>query len=389
MVVSTPTKQSSIEEFFTSLLSKADIQINGSRPWDIQVHDNSLYERVLAEGSLGFGEAYMDGLWDCEQIDEMIYRVLSHDLEAELDAKAKVKLGLKVASAKLKHFVNPQSISRAKEDVSSHYNTGNDLFVRMLDKRLTYTCAYWKKASNLDEAQEAKLDLICRKMGLQPGMRVLDVGCGWGSFMLYAAEKYGVICDGLTLASEQTDLGARRAAESGLPVKFILEDYREFHPKEKYDRVVSVGMIEHVGPSNYAEYFDCAQRFLKSDGLFLLHTIGTKVSTDKTDPWIDKYIFPNGVCPSMVQLAQGMEGKFNMEDVHNIGEDYDKTLCAWCVNFEEHWSEIADTYGERFHRMWRYYLLCCAGAFRCRDINVWQFVLSPYGLSKPDYVRQS
>ncbi len=388
MIISTPLKKNAVRELFDSLLSPADIKINGDRPWDIKVLDDALFQRVLADGSLGLGEGYMDGQWECEQIDEMINRILAHDLDEELDSKIKMKLGLKVASAKLKEFVNPQSVSRAKHDVPFHYNIGNDLFTRMLDKRMTYTCAYWKDADNLDDAQEAKLDLLCRKLGLEPGMRVLDIGCGWGSFMLYAAEKYGVICDGLTLASDQTELGQQRAKESGLPVNFILQDYRDFHPEQPYDRVVSVGMIEHVGPSNYDEYFKCAKRFMKDDGVFVLHTIGTKVSTNKTDAWIDKYIFPNGVCPSLVQLTQAMEDKFVLEDLHNIGENYDKTLCAWDKNFEAHWPEIKDEYGERFFRMWRYYLLTCAGAFRCRNLNVWQFVLTHNGISQPEYVRQ-
>ncbi|WP_342609908.1 cyclopropane fatty acyl phospholipid synthase [Vibrio tritonius] len=388
MILSNPIDQHGLQSLFEDLLKDTDIEINGSRPWDVKVLDNAFYSRVFRQGSLGLGESYMDGMWECEQIDELISRVLRHDLEAHLDNKAKFKIGLNVAGAKLRDFVNPQSINRAKEDVSSHYDLGNDLFQKMLDKRMTYTCGYWHHVETLDEAQEAKLDLICRKAGLKPGMRVLDIGCGWGSFMNYAAEKYGVICDGITLSHEQAALGQQIADDKRLPVSFVLQDYREYQPKEKYDRIISVGMIEHVGPSNYDEYFRCAKRMLKDDGLFVLHTIGGKESADKTDPWIDKYIFPNGVCPSFVQLAQAVENKFVIEDVHNIGESYDKTLVAWCENFDNAWSELAEKYGERFRRMWRYYLLSCAGAFRARNINVWQFVLSHENLSQPTYVRQ-
>lgn len=377
--------KSSRFKMFEDLLKEADIKLNGDRPWDLQIKDEKTFDRVIVSGSLGLGEAYMDGLWECQSIDEMIHRILQAKLDKKLTNKQKIQLG----GEKLKQIINPQSILRVKKDVPFHYDLGNDIFEAMLDKYMTYTCAYFKDTENLDEAQEKKLDLICKKMDLKPGMKVLDIGCGWGSFMKYASEHYGVICDGVTLSKEQKKLGEVKC--KGLNVNFILEDYREFNPVEKYDRIVSIGMIEHVGPLNYKEFFECANSFLKDDGLFLLHTIGGVEShtSNQGDPWIKKYIFPNGIIPSISQLGAAFENKFNLEDLHNIGPHYDKTLMAWHKNFENSWGELKDRYGDKFYKMWRYYLLSCAGAFRSRDLNTWQLVLSKIGRESPKYARIS
>ncbi|GAL16566.1 cyclopropane-fatty-acyl-phospholipid synthase [Vibrio maritimus] len=374
---------------FEKLLSSADICLNGDRPWDIKVKDEKMFDRVICDGSLGLGETYMEGWWECQDIAEMISRVMSNDLESKLSTGLKLALGSKIGKAKVKKLFNPQSICQSKKDISFHYDIGNDLYEAMLDKRMTYTCAYWKDASTLDEAQEKKLDLICRKIGLEPGMRVLDIGCGWGSLMNYAAEKYGVICDGLTLSKEQAKAGQVIAESKGLDVNFILQDYREYQPKEAYDRVVSVGMIEHVGAKNYREFFKVANTFMKEDGLFLLHNIGSFETTTTTDPWINKYIFPNGEIPSLCQLSSAMEPMFNLEDLHNIGEDYDKTLVAWYKNFDKAYNSGSLEQSNMFYRMWKYYLLSCAGAFRCRHLSVWQMVLSKVGTHKLECARAS
>lgn len=370
-------------ELFQTMLDEADVKLNGDRAWDIQIHDEAVFERVLKHGSLGFGEAYMDGMWDCQQIDVMLDKVIRAKIDQKVSGMTKLKLG----AAKVKSFFNPQSISRAKEDVSYHYDTGNDLFEAMLDENMAYTCGYWHDANNLHDAQNKKLDLICRKLDLKPGQRLLDIGCGWGSFMQYAAKHYGAICDGLTLSVEQAKLGAERCQD--LPVRFILEDYREFTPEKKYDHIVSVGMLEHVGPDNYDNYFKCAEKFLADDGTFLLHTIGGNISNtvNDCDPWIRKYIFPNGVIPSICQLGKATEQRFNLEDLHNFGPDYDKTLMAWHERFEAAWPTLAEKYGEKFHRMWRYYLLSCAAAFRARDLNLWQLALTKIGHAHLDAVR--
>lgn len=377
----------SLENVFEKALATAGITINGSNPWDIQVSNTKVYELVMQSGSLGLGEAYMANMWDCSRLDQFFERILLNDIEGKLGLTEKLKFASSSAKLKLKNFVNPQSIERCKFDVPHHYDIGNELYQNMLDSHMTYTCAYWSRAETLDEAQEHKMDLICRKLDLQRGMHILDIGCGWGSFMIYASKKYGVICDGLTLSKEQKKLGSELAKENGVNANFILKDYREFNPTVKYDRVVSIGMIEHVGPKNYAEYFECAERFMKDDGIFLLHTIGSHHSTNVSDPWISKYIFPNGVIPSMKNLAGAMENIFNIEDVQNFGEDYDKTLMCWYSNFEQSWNQIRGNYSEDFHRMWKYYLLSCAGAFRARDLSLWQLALTKIGSSRPLTVR--
>lgn len=372
---------------FESMLNTADIKINGNRPWDIKVNDMAMFDRILLDGSLGLGESYMDKMWECDDIAGFICRVLTFELDKNLNLRTKMTLGTKIGKDKIKKLFNPQGTSISKDNVAFHYDIGNDLYGVMLDKRMTYTCGYWNDSTNLDDAQEAKLELICRKLGLKPGMRILDIGCGWGSLMIYAAEKYGVICDGLTLSVEQANWGIKQVSEKGLPVNFILQDYRLYKPETKYDRIVSVGMLEHVGSSNYRDFFKCAKVFMKEDAVFLLHTIGTFESAETNDPWIHKYIFPNGEIPSLAQLATAMEPTFNIEDLHNIGEDYDLTLCAWYTNFDKAWRKGDINYDENFYRMWKYYLLSCAGAFRCRDLSVWQMVLTKVGAKKPVGIR--
>jgi len=360
------------ESLVKELLSLAGIEINGSNPWDIQVHDEKFYKRAVTEVELGLGESYMDGWWDVEKLDEMIYRIIRADLQNKV--KSNFKVALQLAGF---YLINMQARRRAFIIGERHYDLGNDLFQNMLDKRMNYSCAYLKNASTLDEAQENKLDLICKKLYLKPGMRVLDIGCGWGAFGKYAAEKHGVAVVGITVSKEQVSLGKELCKD--LPVEIRLQDYRDV--KEKFDGIVSVGMIEHVGYKNYREYFKIAERNLKDDGLFLLHTIGEVRSTKSTDPWTHKYIFPNGMLPSIAQLGKAIEGKFVMEDWHNIGSDYDKTLMAWYNNFKNSWNKIREKYNERFYRMWKYFLLSSTGAFRARNKNqLWQIILSKNGI---------
>ncbi len=349
----------------------AGVTINGDNPWDIQVKDERFYKRAITEVELGMGEAYMDGWWEADRVDELIYRLVKADLQQKL--RRNLKVALQLAGFWL---INMQARRRAFEVGEKHYDLGNDLFMAMLDKRMNYSCAYWKEATTLDEAQENKLDLICRKLQLEKGMRVLDIGCGWGAFGKYAAEKYGVEVVGITVSKEQVKLG--RELCKGLPVEFRLMDYREVN--EKFDRVVSVGMIEHVGYKNYRTYFETARKALKENGLFLLHTIGEIRSLKSTDAWTHKYIFPNGMLPSIAQLAKAVEGLFVIEDLHNIGADYDKTLMAWFENFNNNWDKLKEKYGERFYRMWKYFLLSSAGSFRARHNQLWQIVLSPEGV---------
>ena len=363
------------EMMIRELLDQADIKLNGSRPFDLQVHDTRLYDRILRDSSLGLGEAYMDGWWDCESIDEFINRVL----KARLDEKIKANPGL-VWQALKARLINRQSKARAFEVGEKHYDLGNELYQAMLDKRLTYSCGYWKNASTLDEAQEAKLDLVCRKIGIRPGMHILDIGCGWGSFAKYAAEKYGASVVGVTVSKEQLALGSQLCA--GLPVELRLQDYREV--TGQFDAVISIGSMEHIGYKNYGTYMQVVDRCLKADGIALIHTIGSNNSITSGEPWTDKYIFRNGVLPSIAQLGKAMEGRFVMEDWHNFGPYYDPTLLAWHANFEAAWPELKNNYDKRFHRMWRYYLLSSAGGFRSRNQQLWQIVFTRQGTPHPD-----
>lgn len=360
--------------FIHEMFRKADIQINGERPWDIQVKNPDFYRRLLSKGSLGLGESYMDGWWECEQLDEFFNRIMAANLHRQVVMPGAMWLIIK---AKL---FNHQNERRAWQVGQEHYDLGNDLFEKMLDPYMAYSCGYWSQTNNLADAQTQKLDLICQKLQLKPGMKVLDIGCGWGSFMRFAAEHYGVECVGLTISKEQAAYG--KSLAKNLPIEFNLTDYRQFNLDGEYefDRISSIGMFEHVGHKNYAEFFNVAHRCLKHDGLFLLHTIGKRQQSPGVDPWIEKYIFPNGVIPSLSEVATPAEQKFVIEDFHNFGADYDKTLMAWYQRFEQSWPLIKDNYSDRFYRMWRYYLLACAGSFRARENQLWQFVLSPNGV---------
>jgi cyclopropane-fatty-acyl-phospholipid synthase len=361
------------------VLESADIVPGGNRPWDIRISDDRFYDRVLGSGNLGLGESYMDGWWDTADLTEFISRLLRTDAEALV--RKKLRWQLYVLSARV---VNYGSRVRAFEVADRHYNLDTELFAAMLDRRMTYSCAYWADASSLEQAQEHKLDLVCRKIGLRPGMTVLDIGCGWGSLMKYAAERYGVRCVGVSVSEGQTRVG--RDMCTGLPIEFRVQDYREI--EGRFDRVVSIAMFEQVGPKNMKEFFRTARRVLADDGLFLLHTLGLNISTVRGDPWNDKYVFPNGMVPSIRHLGEAIERVFVMEDWHNFGTHYERTLHAWHRNFCEAWPVLSARYDDRFFRMWTYYLLSCAGAFRARYMQLWQVVLSPHGVPE-GYVRQS
>lgn len=363
------------EKIVKELLETADINVGGDRAWDIQIHDDRFYERILRDASLGLGEAYMDGWWDCETVDGFIDRALRANLRKQVENN--LRLAWPALRAKL---FNRQSISKSKQVAEQHYDLGNDLYQAMLDKRMNYTCAYWKDADTLNEAQEAKLNLVCRKIGAYQGMKILELGCGWGSFAKYAAETFGAQVVGYNISKEQVALGRERC--KGLPVELRLQDYRE--ADGQYDAVISIGVMEHVGYKNYPVYMDVVARCLKPEGIAFVHTIGSNKSITTGEPWTDKYIFPNGQLPSIAQLAKAMEGRFVMEDWHNFGPDYDPTLMAWHANFNRAWPDLRSKYGDRFKRMWDYYLLSSAGGFRSRSQQLWQIVFTRAGRPQPD-----
>ncbi len=361
---------SALQTRAATLLAKAGLTMNGPHPCDPQVHDARLYPRVFHHGSLGFGEAYMDGWWDAEDLTDFFYRVQSAHLEEQLHNIETLVAHLRA------RFLNLQRGAHAWEVGHQHYDLGNDLFQAMLGKYLVYSCGYWNATDNLDAAQQAKLDLVCRKLQLKPGMRVLDIGCGWGEALKFAAEHYGVEGVGITISAEQA-VYARDLCK-GLPVEIRLQDYRELD--ERFDAVYSIGMFEHVGARNYRVYFELVRRCLKPEGLSLLHTIGNNDSPSRPDPWVEKYIFPNSMIPAASQVAKALEGLFVVEDWHNFGTDYDRTLCAWRQNFDAAWPELAARYDQRFQRMWHFYLATSTAVFRARRDQLWQLTLSPQGV---------
>jgi len=369
-VSATAVLESPLTKQVGELLAKAGIRINGERPWDMQIKEPSVLGRIISHGSLGLGEAYMDGHWDVDQLDEFFARLLRARLDRE------VKPCRLILPLLRERMLNRQSRKRAWQVGEAHYDLGNDFYEAMLGPGMMYTCGYWKSAGDLDQAQEAKLELICQKLQIQPGMRLLDIGCGWGGFMAYAAEHHGAECVGVSISREQIDYARRRYAD--LPLEFRLQDYRDL--SGQFDRIASIGMFEHVGKKNYRTFMQVAHRCLTDDGIFLLHTIGKSDSSGVTDPWIDKYIFPNGELPAISQISEAMDGLLVTEDLHNFGADYDKTLMQWHANFEAAWPKFANALGERFFRQWRYYLLSCAGGFRARDLQLWQWTLSKHGI---------
>lgn len=360
------------------VLAASDIRLGGERPWDVRIGDKRCLSMLLRLGSFGLGETYVEGWWESPRPDELLYRYLSGPV-----AQRRRKTPRVIWKIVKSHLVNQHKARRAFVIGERHYDLGNDLFRNMLDSWMTYSCGYWKHASTLEDAQAAKLDLVCRKLGLRRGLRVLDIGCGWGSLCRYASEKYGVEITGITVSREQADLARERC--TGLPVTILLQDYRSL--QGVFDRIVSIGMIEHVGSGNYRSYFRKVNRCLSEDGLFLLQTITgdtfsrtSKIGVDQLALWIERHVFPHGEVPAITKLRRAVAGLLVAEDWQSFGADYDKTLMAWYRNFSERWSELQDRYDERFRRMWTFYLLSCAAAFRTRDVDLWQGVFSKRGV---------
>ena len=356
------------QKVLTDLLAIADIQVGGTRPWDIQVHEPRFFGRVLASGTLGFGESYMDGWWDCDALDEMCCRAIGARIDRRFAFRLPNLWALLTALV-----VNEQTRRRSRKVARVHYDLSNDFFEAMLDPNMQYSCALFAEGDDLATAQLRKLEWICQRLRLRPGLRLLDIGCGWGGLARYAARQHGCQVVGVTISKEQFDYAQQWCR--GLDVEIQLRDYRE-KITGRFDRVVSVGMVEHVGYKNYRTYFRAAADSLGEDGLFLCQGICGNSSRVDTDPWIERYIFPNSMLPSAAQLTRAAEGVFVLEDIKNIGLNYDRTLLAWEKNFQRSWSRFADRYGERFRRMWRFYLLSCAGAFRARSLQVFSILLS-------------
>lgn len=361
------------------LLGEIGVTVNGNKPYDVKIHDPRLYNKILLKQSVGAGEGYVEGMWDCDQLDELYYRICRHKSYNKIYSKSKAFF------VTLRNSIfNQQTPEKSEKVAKVHYNLGNTLYERMLGKSMAYTCGYWKNAKDLDEAQFAKYELICQKLDLRPGERVLELGCGWGGLAKYMAEKYGCEVVAFDIGKEPYTYAKELCQD--LPVQVYQCDWRAvnvYNPTRiKFDKLVSVGVLEHVGYKNYDLFLKISRDFIKDDGIFLLHSIGGNMSRNYCDAWINQYIFPNGHLPSLKQLGKAYENKFIIEDFHNIGPYYENTLLGWHKNLNDHWDELKNHYDEKFHRMMNFYLLTCAGGFRAREMQLWQFVLTPHGIEK-------
>ncbi|HSX15020.1 MAG TPA: cyclopropane fatty acyl phospholipid synthase [Candidatus Saccharimonadales bacterium] len=371
----------SAETTIRQLAAIAEIEFNGSRPFDIRVHEPLFYQRILDEGSRGFGNSYMDGWWDCDNLEELFFRILSSGARHQLRLNPHILLA--AAQARV---MNLQSRQRAFQIGERHYDWGNELFLAMLGRTMAYSCGYFPNGvEDLDQAQDAKLDLVCRKLKLEPGMRLLDIGCGFGSLLRYAAQNYGVSGVGVTVSVEQARL-ARQLCD-GLDVEIREQDYRRINGQ--FDAIASIGMVEHVGYKNFRQFMAVAARSLAPHGHFCLHTITSNVSVKQGDPWLNERIFPNSMLPSVPQLGRAAEGYFVIEDVHNIGPGYFHTTRGWIGNLTGGWPELEkfdrDRYCPRNFRMWMYYLPSSGAIFHTRQAQVQQIVFSHEG-GVPGYV---
>jgi cyclopropane-fatty-acyl-phospholipid synthase len=275
-------------------LSSVGVRIDGHDPWDIQVRDERFYARVLKDGSLGLGESYMEGWWDCVRIDEFICRLLKGNLGEKIRGNLRVLLfGL------FAWICNLQMPARATIATRRHYDLGNDLFFSFLDPCNQYSCAYFQGTDDLAEAQRKKLDLICRKIDLQAKDQVLDIGCGWGGYARYTAEHYGCAVTAVNISEEQ--IRYVREYCKNLPVKILHEDYRRI--EGSFDKIVSVGMFEHVGQKNYETFMNVVHRCLEEDGIFLLHTIGCNTPCDSVNPGLAAISFRTGRCQAWLRFA--------------------------------------------------------------------------------------
>jgi cyclopropane-fatty-acyl-phospholipid synthase len=371
-----PRTEDTSGAWFAQLLAAADIHLNGSRPWDIQINNPLTLGRIMRDGSLGMGESYMDGWWDCQAIDQMMTRAVRARLHEHLGTpRAHVQSWFGQWAKRLPSS-NARIVGRAQ------YDLNNQLFCAMLDSSMSHSSAYWEEgATTLEQAQEAKMEMVCRKLQLKPGMRLLDIGCGWGSFMRYAAKHYGVTALGLTTSKEQMALG--QSMNQDLPVQFEHTDIQHFNTnsRSQFDCVVSLGMLNTPVLAANNALFSTARRSLKKDGLFLLETMGNNQRGQLLEPWLQKHLLCQIPLPSLGDVTDVAQLDFVVEDVHNLGADHDRTLLHWHQRFERAWPQLRLAYDERFYRMWRYHLMGSAGSFRARSTQIWQMVMSPKGLS--------
>ncbi|MDC0357386.1 cyclopropane fatty acyl phospholipid synthase [Oligoflexia bacterium] len=363
--------QSALAINFQSLLSEVQVD----KDMEEALQNPSVLRHYINDGVLGLGETYMQGQWDTARLDQFMYHAFTRP-----GPDYGNRLWLTFILHRMKErLIDAQAGLKAFNIGREHYDIGNDLFKAMLDKGMSYTGGYWAEAATLEEAQTAKLELICRKLDLKPGMHILDIGCGWGNFAKYAAENYGVAVTGVTVSKEQAEEATKLC--QGLPVEIKLQDYRSL--VGQFDHIVSIEMIEAVGRKNLPVYYSTVERLLKDNGRFLLQVISTETCSRRSNRrvdqfllWILKYIFPDGYLPKATELADAGGTKLIPQAWENFGPDYDKTLMAWGENFNTYWGALKDNYGEDFKRRWNFYLYSCAALFRARLVHLYQIVYS-------------
>ena len=323
---------------------------------------------IVAHASLTLGEAYMNGIL-----------TVDGDLQALLASAYRSQQSF-LKGSQFKRFLpkNRHTISASQKDIQSHYDIGNDFYRLWLDETMTYSCAYFQKATDsLEDAQHQKVHHILNKLAIQPGETLLDIGCGWGTLMITAAKEYGAKATGITLSEEQYQFVTNRIAAEGLAdcVRVELVDYRKV--TGRYQHVTSVGMFEHVGKENLATYFKQVSKLLAPDGTALIHGITGQTEGIGVDPWINKYIFPGGYVPSLVENLQHiMSANLQVADVEPLRRHYQRTLELWYHNFSQITDTVTEHYGERFYRMWDLYLQACAAAFQAGNIDVVQYLIT-------------
>lgn len=347
-------------------------------PLHLQIHNPNTYDRILAFGTLGFCEAYMEGWWDeaNNNLIELIGLFYRSNVYAKARDKVTIALALKVIQQRLRTL--PVLIQNSRRNVQHHYDLGNDFYQLFLDPTLTYSCGYRvHETDSLEQMQLQKYDLICRKLALKPGETLIDIGCGWGGMLIYAAERYGVSGTGITLSVEQAKLAQERIEQRGLTdkIKIVIADYREI--KGQYDKFVSIGMFEHVGKGNFATFMQKAADLLTPNGVGMLHTIVTQ-SQERNGAWVDKYIFPGGYAPQLHELTHELwAAKLKVAHCENLKPHYAETLKRWAQNFtgnRDRITALSETYDERFLRMWYLYLQSFEASFRYGGLHVYQLL---------------
>jgi cyclopropane-fatty-acyl-phospholipid synthase len=354
------------------------------------IHDQRFFLRALTGADVGIGESYMDGDWTTPDLVALV-RLCVRNLRV-FDARHKWLSGVRALAARLRHRFRGNTVSGSRRNVRAHYDLGNDFYRLFLDSQMLYSCAYFRRQEDsLDIAQQDKLDLICRKLHIAPGHRVLEIGCGWGAFAIYAARNFGARVTAVTISRAQHEYVAARLAETDLApgeVQLVLEDYR--HLAGEYDKIVSIEMFEAVGFDHYDEFFAACDRLLAPDGSMLLQTITLpeqQVSAyRKRVDWIQTYIFPGSELASLAEIVRSLarQTELALTDAESLGWHYAKTLAIWREHFFQNLEDVRRLgFDERFERTWDFYLGWCEGAFRERYVNVAQLVLAKNGTPRP------